>query len=702
MINKIICSITHPGIIKKRLLLIVATLVILAVATVMGYIMWNKNNVLSVASGEFNANLPFEYTNPKLNVDPTRTFSYAVDYDPRKLEGFDILKGYSNAIGVYTEPSLSIKAGDAFINYQEGSFIIKPFSNGVKAYDTVNKETVSLSSPGKWGFSDEYFIVQKLDPKTGKLLEKPLVTRFTVQKTVAKPVVSFSIDDSGVGHFLWKPVANASKYYIIAMKEGALGTRILGTTTKTEWTTAEQDTILQRQLSRDTVTTQNILFKNFNYSEDDLRDTKNTVLAVKQRITKNTYGVIAATNDGTSAFTAIEGDKIEKRLPYTTAYNAVKELKANVSNVKTFDEIPIQLPITMADSSTVLRAIVLDVNNLKKGQIIRADKDDNGKISNRQTFATCIVPYVVEGTMLKGEYRIEKFDEQTYRSEVQRIANRNKEAQIKTGETDTYTYSTEKKDLSKLHISRTAPSVPYKISATNSLTEYLAANMIEGNQYIDVSNQLSDSNGIAVYDAADEANAQNPYILGLKSLNYMADQKILEVSYKVSSKEDRTKEQKAIANEVDRVIDSIISKGMNDEQKTKAINDYITKTATYDYDALDSIHLGLTDSFKHAWTPSGILLDKKAVCGGYAVAFKALADKAGLTAVYVRGLANGGPHAWNKVKVNGVWRVIDVTWNDSAKEPNKYYLLTDKQASVTRTQDNSFIIDVLVDKYAAN
>ena len=118
---------------------------------------------------------------------------------------------------------------------------------------------------------------------------------------------------------------------------------------------------------------------------------------------------------------------------------------------------------------------------------------------------------------------------------------------------------------------------------------------------------------------------------------------------------------------------------MNDEQKAKAINDYITKTASYDYDALDAINSDKIDNFKHAWTPAGILLDKKAICGGYAVTFKVLSDKIGLKAMYVSGLANGVPHAWNKVNVNGVWKVIDVTWNDSAKEPNKYYLLTDKQ-----------------------
>ncbi|HEY9060930.1 MAG TPA: hypothetical protein VIO64_10590 [Pseudobacteroides sp.] len=272
----------------------------------------------------------------------------------------------------------------------------------------------------------------------------------------------------------------------------------------------------------------------------------------------------------------------------------------------------------------------------------------------------CNIPYVIEGTLLNGEYRIEKFDNKTYKKEVLRIVDRIKESQVKTGEDKiAFKYSTEKYDISKLNISKTAPDVPYKVSATNTFTEYLAANMIEGNEYIDVSKYMDGSQkGVDLYDAAYEALYQNPYIMGVKDFDYLDRNKILKVKYKISSKEEIRKVQKAVAKEVDSVVGRIIKTGMNDEQKVKAINDYMVKSGKYDYDALNALKAGKQDKFIHAW---------------------------------------------NKVKVNGVWKLIDVTWNDSEYEPNGYYLLTDKQAEGKRkqAQDKFFVIDVLVNNYIA-
>jgi transglutaminase-like putative cysteine protease len=679
----------------KRVLLLILTVVFLIGSV------GCSNKDKAVSSDSFSADLPYDYTKPSLNIKPDNTFNFKINYDPMKVKGVDIAKRYSDCIEVYCEPSLTFKALDAFVNHQGNKFIIKPKSNAVSS--SYDNSTVKLSKPGEWGLSDEYFIVQKLDPKTGEKLKKPIVTRFTVKKDIAKPVISFTVDDKGVGHFTWKPVSNASNYYIIKMQEDSPAINILGSTAKTEWTTIEQDENLQKYLARgDELSSQNYNFKRFNYSEDDQRDPKHVIPEDKRRVDKNIYGVMAVTDQSASALTVIGADEIEKRLPYCKAYNAITELKANVRDIKTFDLIPTQIPITLADGTTVLRPITLNVDKIRKGEKILADQDKKGNISNRRVVATCVIPYTIEGTMFKGEYRIESPDEKNYRSEVLRVAEKIKEAQVMTGETTAYTYSTEKKDLSSLPISRTEPEVPYKIYATNSLTKYLAANMIAGNTYIDLSKHISETNGITAYDASNEALAQNPYILGVKSFNYMSEYKILEVEYKVSSKEQRQKEQKAIFDEVERVTAKIITKGMSDEQKVKAINDYICNTAQYDYDAKESVKNKFTHNFLNAWTPAGILFDKKAVCGGYAVTFKVLADRAGLESMYVTGYTNGEYHAWNKVRVNGVWRVIDVTWNDTRINPNKYYLLTDNEANKTRSQDDRFVIDILVDNYAAN
>ena len=38
--------------------------------------------------------------------------------------------------------------------------------------------------------------------------------------------------------------------------------------------------------------------------------------------------------------------------------------------------------------------------------------------------------------------------------------------------------------------------------------------------------------------------------------------------------------------------------------------------------------------------------------------------EAGIPAVYVSGFAGNGRHAWSKVKLDGQWYNVDVTWND--------------------------------------
>ena len=106
------------------------------------------------------------------------------------------------------------------------------------------------------------------------------------------------------------------------------------------------------------------------------------------------------------------------------------------------------------------------------------------------------------------------------------------------------------------------------------------------------------------------------------------------------------------------VVNKIITKGMSDFEKAKAIFDYMVMNIDYDYDNY------LADTIPDAsYTALGALKNKYAVCAGYAKAFKLLCELSGLECDYVTGTA-GGPHAWNQVKIDGKWYNVDVTWGD--------------------------------------
>ena len=106
------------------------------------------------------------------------------------------------------------------------------------------------------------------------------------------------------------------------------------------------------------------------------------------------------------------------------------------------------------------------------------------------------------------------------------------------------------------------------------------------------------------------------------------------------------------------VINKIITKGMSEFEKAKAIHDYMVMNIDYDYD--DYLANTIPND---SYNVMGALKNKYAVCAGYAKTFKLLCELAGLECTYVTGTA-GGPHAWNRVKVDGKWYNIDVTWDD--------------------------------------
>lgn len=115
-------------------------------------------------------------------------------------------------------------------------------------------------------------------------------------------------------------------------------------------------------------------------------------------------------------------------------------------------------------------------------------------------------------------------------------------------------------------------------------------------------------------------------------------------------------------NEVEQVTKEFVKtiKDLSDEEKAKAIHDWILEGAEYD----ESV------SLPHIRNTYGAIIQKKCVCAGFAYAYKYAADMAGLDTIIISG--NGispndnmqsGPHAWNNVYVNGKWLLTDTTWD---------------------------------------
>lgn len=126
---------------------------------------------------------------------------------------------------------------------------------------------------------------------------------------------------------------------------------------------------------------------------------------------------------------------------------------------------------------------------------------------------------------------------------------------------------------------------------------------------------------------------------------------------------------------------AIVNPQMSEYDQVKAFHDYLVNNTTYG---------GSSD---RRFTAGGALVDGVAVCDGYAMALDLLCYLSGIDCVRVTGYAGGQSHAWNKVRVNGNWYNIDVTWDDPVSSRPMllydYFLISDAAIGRDHTQDNN-------------
>jgi len=113
----------------------------------------------------------------------------------------------------------------------------------------------------------------------------------------------------------------------------------------------------------------------------------------------------------------------------------------------------------------------------------------------------------------------------------------------------------------------------------------------------------------------------------------------------------------------------LIEPARNETEKARALFSWITQRIRYDEEASgesqDRINQHLRD----------ILRRKKALCQGYAELFAAMGQRAGLEVEIIDGYSKGTrtaspalnkpDHAWNAIRIEGKWHLLDATWEAS-------------------------------------
>ena len=144
-----------------------------------------------------------------------------------------------------------------------------------------------------------------------------------------------------------------------------------------------------------------------------------------------------------------------------------------------------------------------------------------------------------------------------------------------------------------------------------------------------------------------------------------------------------------LCKQVDEVLSSLdITDNSSEYEVICAIYDYICSSVTYDYENLDN------DDYKLKYTAYAAMVNKTAVCNGYAMLASRMLTQAGISCCFVTGTnLKGCPHAWNIVGIDGVYYYVDTTW-DAGKKPENYaYFLRGESDFTGHIFDDEYTTD---------
>ena len=126
------------------------------------------------------------------------------------------------------------------------------------------------------------------------------------------------------------------------------------------------------------------------------------------------------------------------------------------------------------------------------------------------------------------------------------------------------------------------------------------------------------------------------------------------------------------------MTDRLIEHAQTARDKVRAIFYWVAKNIRYDY-------LGLRAKTWNLFSMNKALAQATyergmGICGGYAMLMNAMLDRAGIENVVVKGWAKGETvplpdssinHAWNAVRIDSTWHLLDATWASPKKAGGK-------------------------------
>lgn len=128
------------------------------------------------------------------------------------------------------------------------------------------------------------------------------------------------------------------------------------------------------------------------------------------------------------------------------------------------------------------------------------------------------------------------------------------------------------------------------------------------------------------------------------------------------------KQEDELTTAINKLIPSFgFTQSTEDYTKIKTVYEYICNNVDYDYDNLND------DDYKLKYSAYAALINKTAICQGYANLFYRLLRELGINNRIVYGTSSNQSHSWNIVELDGVYYNADSTW-DAPTDSFLYFL----------------------------
>lgn len=519
-----------------------------------------------------------------------------------------------------------------------------------------------------WGSASVYYLAIRYDQESldRRKLDQPQIVPFTLKSPSAVPNLSGETDAEGVFRLRWSPVEGAEEYRVYNYWQSEED-RAENVTTGAQ-SGYHKGSLLFEKSVKGTV------FESFS-GEGDSRVSFRSYRDNREIVSGQNFGV-----QGEYYVTAVVNgqESIMSNAVRTREYRLPKKVEEThdilYQRYKKTGDLPQSVPVENTDGTVEKRKVLYTFYQ---------GKNLLGEQSPRYA-------YRIEGTCLKGYVVMAGKEGESYPETVgtPSLAGRKEPRDELDKVPQTGKEPSDARDAEPVAVP--LPDNRYYIKADTAAEEWLALNLVAGEDEIYVGDFPELTEPESLRDIFYYTYYQNPYVFGIAAFACDYERLVLHVEY-LYSREKRAQMREEMTEAAGEILKETQLAGENgkaktSEEKVRLLYQWLETHTEYDTKAYeDSVanrYEKTGETYEYAHNAWGMLVKRKGMCQGYSDAFLLLCHMTGVEAAAVTGsISQSIPHIWNAVCLEGSWYYMDVTNNTRNTGEKPYlYLAGEKQA----------------------